>query len=62
MTLEALNTMFLEEKYTYWGEDLTMKDIDIIKQLMAGNHLEPKELKRAQQLVYALQRNIDGRV
>lgn len=29
-----------------------MKDIDIIKQLLNGNHLEKKEIERARELVY----------
>ena len=39
-----------------------MEDLDIIKQLMSGNHLEPAELKRAKQLVKGLQINLDSRV
>lgn len=31
-----------------------MKDIDIIQQLLNGNHLEPTELDRARELVYSL--------
>ena len=34
-----------------------MKDIDIIKQLMAGNHLEKDELQRARELLTNLLNN-----
>lgn len=39
-----------------------MKDIDIIKQLMTGNHLEPAELKRAQIVLAGLVFNLDMRM
>jgi hypothetical protein len=35
-----------------------MKDLDIIKQLMAGNHLEKNEIERAKQLVHGLTINL----
>ena len=38
-----------------------MEDLDIIKQLMSGNHLEPAELARARQLVRGLQINLEMR-
>ena len=38
-----------------------MKDLDIIKQLMAGNHLEPAELERAKHLVHGLNTNLASR-
>lgn len=31
-----------------------MKDIDILKQLLNGYHLDPKELKRAKELAYTI--------
>ena len=31
-----------------------MSDIDILKQLLSGNHLESKDLARARVLVYGL--------
>ena len=39
-----------------------MEDLDIIKQLMSGNHLEAFELKRAKELVHGLTMNLKGRV
>ena len=39
-----------------------MEDLDIIKQLMSENHLEPKEIERAQKLISSLQINILNRV
>ena len=39
-----------------------MKDIDIIKQLMSGNHLEPAELKRAQIVLAGLVFNLNMRM
>jgi hypothetical protein len=39
-----------------------MTDLDIIKQLMAGNHLEPAELKRAQIVLAGLVFNLDMRM
>ena len=38
-----------------------MDDIDIIKQLLNGNHLEPNELERAVKLVYLLDREVKER-
>jgi len=38
-----------------------MEDLDIIKQLMDGNHLEPKELARAKVIVNQLQTVIKWR-
>ena len=39
-----------------------MEDIDIIKQLMNGNHLEPKDLERASKLVFMLDNEVKRRV
>jgi hypothetical protein len=37
-----------------------MKDLDILNQLLKGNHLEPNELERAIKLLYLL--NIELKV
>lgn len=39
-----------------------MKDLDIIKQLLSGNHLEDNELKRADKLVHLLDLEIKRRL
>ena len=39
-----------------------MKDLEILKQLMDGNHLEPNELERANKLIYLLQQEINRRL
>jgi len=39
-----------------------MKDLEIIKQLMNGNHLKDKELKRALILIKSLYIIIGGRI
>ena len=38
-----------------------MKDIDIVKQLMSGNHLEPGELDRAEALLHSFIMSMKGR-
>lgn len=38
-----------------------MKDIQIIEQLLNGNHLEPKEVKRASQILYNLRVELHSR-
>jgi len=38
-----------------------MKDIQILSQLLNGNHLEPKELKRAEQLLNSLTAEFNSR-
>ena len=38
-----------------------MEDIDIIKQLLNGNHLEPKELYRGYDLVRRLYNEVNRR-
>ena len=35
-----------------------MTDLDIIKQLMNGNHLEKTELQRADKLIYSLRHTV----
>ena len=39
-----------------------MEDINIIKQLLSGNHLEPKELERADKLIYLLDQVLDQEI
>ena len=39
-----------------------MQDIDIIKQLLNGNHLESNELERAHKLIYLLNIELKRRV
>ena len=39
-----------------------MKDLDIIKQLLNGNHLETKELERADKLIYLLNQEVKRRI
>ena len=39
-----------------------MKDIEILNQLLNGNHLEDKELERATKLIYLLDIEIKRRV
>lgn len=39
-----------------------MEKIDLIKQLLSGNHLEPKELKDALNLVNSLNREVEYRL
>lgn len=39
-----------------------MKDIDILKTLLNGNHLNELEKERALQLIYLLKLEIDNRV
>jgi len=39
-----------------------LEDIDIIKQLYYGNHLEPKELERAKDIVHGLNTALKGRL
>jgi hypothetical protein len=39
-----------------------MKDIDILNQLLQGNHLDKQELERAKVIVKQLQINIENRV
>lgn len=39
-----------------------MEDIDIIKQLYYGTHLEDKDLNRARHIVYGLQLNLKDRL
>lgn len=41
---------------------IEMQDIDIIKQLMNGNHLERPELNRALTLIEMLKINIQNRM
>lgn len=38
-----------------------MTDIQIIEQLLNGNHLEPKEVKRAEQILYNLKIELHSR-
>jgi len=38
-----------------------MEDIDIVKQLMSGNHLEPNELDRAEALLHSFIIGMKGR-
>ena len=38
-----------------------MNDLEIIKQLLNGNHLNDKELKRAKELIKSLQLEITNR-
>ena len=38
-----------------------MKDLDILNQLLTGNHLETNELERAMKLVYLLDVEIKSR-
>lgn len=38
-----------------------MQDLEIIKQLLAGNHLNNEELERASKLVYLLDLDIKAR-
>ena len=37
-----------------------MKDLEILKQLLNGNHLNDKELKRAKELIKSLQLQINN--
>jgi hypothetical protein len=39
-----------------------MEDIQILKQLLDGNHLEPTELERASKLLFFLKVQIKGRL
>jgi len=39
-----------------------MKNIEIIKQLLNGNHLEPKDLERARHIIHGLQKAYESRV
>lgn len=39
-----------------------MKDIDILKQLLNGNHLEMNEVERADKIVYLLRMEVDRRL
>ena len=39
-----------------------MKDIEIVQQLMDGNHLSNPELDRAQQILFLLGIALDGRI
>ena len=39
-----------------------MKDLDILNQLLHCNHLEPKELERARELIYRLNLELQMRV
>lgn len=39
-----------------------MTDLEIIEQLLHGNHLEPIELKRARELVHSLNVSLNGRL
>lgn len=39
-----------------------MKDIEILQQLLNGNHLDDKELERASKLIYLLDVEIKSRV
>ena len=38
-----------------------MEDIEIVKQLMSGNHLEPEELDRAEALLHSFIMSMKGR-
>lgn len=38
-----------------------MEDIQILKQLLNGNHLEPKEIERAKAIVRNLNINLNNR-
>ena len=38
-----------------------MEDIEILKQLLGGNHLEKKDLQRAKQLVNSMKVSINSR-
>lgn len=38
-----------------------MTDIEILQQLLSGNHLEPKEVKRANQILYNLRVELHSR-
>ena len=38
-----------------------MEDIEIVKQLMTGNHLEPNELDRAEALLHSFIMSMKGR-
>lgn len=38
-----------------------MEDIQIIKQLLNGNHLEPKEIERAERIIYNLRVELHSR-
>lgn len=38
-----------------------MEDIEILKQLLNGNHLEPKEVERAKTLVRNMNLNLNNR-
>ena len=40
---------------------MKMKDLEILKQLLSGNHLNDKELKRAKELIKSLQLQINNR-
>ena len=44
-----------------WREN-KMNDIDIIKQLLNGNHLNTKELERANKLLYLLNAELKRRI
>lgn len=39
-----------------------MEDIEILKNLINGNHLEQKELEQAQNILYLLTMNLKSRV
>ena len=39
-----------------------MKDLEILKQLYKGNHLEAKELDRASKLIYLLRAELERRI
>lgn len=39
-----------------------MKDLDIIKQLLNGNHLEDQELARADKLIYLIGLDLKSRI
>jgi len=51
------SVLFLAKLYT----DKTMKDLQIITQLLNGFHLEPKELDVARELVDQLQTELKNR-
>lgn len=37
-----------------------MKDIEIVQQLMSGGHLEPKEIRRAEVILFDLGKYLEG--
>lgn len=39
-----------------------MKDIEILKQLLNGNHLEINELERAKQIIHSLNLSLNERL